>query len=94
MLTTTLAVFLHFLLTEKFVFYTNFLTGSIPTQVGLLVELTRIDIASNELTGSIPTTFGLLTNMDFMRLTSNKLTGTIPSELGLLEKASTYFFSV
>ena len=36
-------------------------TGSIPTEFGLLTELTRLNLADNTLTGSIPTELGMNT---------------------------------
>ncbi len=39
------------------------MSGSIPTEIGLLTELTELDLSENELTNSIPTQIGLLTKL-------------------------------
>ena len=58
-------------------------TGSIPPEIGLLTNLTTLDLACNELTGDIPPEIGLLTNLTYMDLHYNQLT-VIPPELGNL----------
>jgi len=60
------------------------LTGSIPTEIGLLTMLQILDLYNNELTGSIPTEIGLLTMLQILDLYINELTGSIPTEIGLL----------
>jgi Leucine-rich repeat (LRR) protein len=62
----------------------NSLTGSIPTELGLLGNLMGLNLSGNSLTGSIPTELGLLSNLTDLYLYGNLLTGTIPTELGLL----------
>ena len=56
--------------------------GSLPTQLGLLTGLTRLQIVSCSLTGSIPTEIAKLTQLSFLGLGSNSLTSSIPSQLG------------
>jgi Leucine-rich repeat (LRR) protein len=41
----------------------NNLTGTIPTELGNLSNLTRLYLSSNELTGTIPTELGNLSNL-------------------------------
>ncbi|MEN8218853.1 MAG: Calx-beta domain-containing protein, partial [Pseudomonadota bacterium] len=62
----------------------NSLTGSIPTEMGNLSNLTRLDLGDNSLTGSIPTEMGNLTNLTELSLSDNSLTGSIPTEMGNL----------
>ena len=62
----------------------NELTGSIPSEIGLLTSLNSLNFAINELIGSIPSEIGLLTSLEELYLCYNALTGTIPSEIGLL----------
>mmetsp|Transcript_29806 Transcript_29806/g.44056 ORF Transcript_29806/g.44056 Transcript_29806/m.44056 type:complete len:773 (-) Transcript_29806:38-2356(-) len=67
----------------------NLLSGSIPTEIALLNQLTSLDLMSilptqfgNEIEGSIPSEMGELTRLQSLRITSNKLYGTIPSTIG------------
>ena len=65
------------------------LTGSIPGELGTLLELTSLDLSSNSLTGEIPRELGRLSNLTEARLSGNSLTGCIP--IGLKEVATTDF---
>ncbi|CAB9496616.1 receptor-like protein kinase precursor [Seminavis robusta] len=61
----------------------NTLTGSIPSELGLL-PLKRLILTSNTLTGSIPHELLNLTSLERLFLGENDLTGTLPSEIGQL----------
>jgi len=39
------------------------LTGGVPTQLGLLTDLTNLILEKNDLTGGVPTQLGLLTKL-------------------------------
>ena len=62
------------------------LTGTIPAELGRLLELTVLKLNGNSLTGSIPAELGWLDNLTELRLTGNSLTGCIP--LGLKDVAT------
>ena len=62
----------------------NQLTGTIPSELGNLTQLTQLGLSLNELSGTIPPELGNLTNLEGLYLWENELNGSIPSELGKL----------
>ncbi|OAD22816.1 putative leucine rich repeat protein, partial [Candidatus Thiomargarita nelsonii] len=69
----------------------NKLTGSIPSELGNLTQLTVLYLYSNKLTGSIPTELGNLTYLQVLWLSGNNLTGSIPTELGNLAQLTALY---
>ena len=63
----------------------NGLTGTIPTELGLLTSLTRLGLQTMGLIVTIPREFGNLVNMKTLLLHNTYSMGTIPSELLKLE---------
>lgn len=41
----------------------NNLSGTLPTELGMLVELTELDLRENQFMGGLPSEIGLLTNL-------------------------------
>lgn len=62
----------------------NGLTGTLPSALGDLAHLRRLNIQTDPLTGPIPAELGKLAVLEFLDLTANGLTGSIPPELGAL----------
>ncbi len=62
----------------------NRLSGSIPSELGSLANLTQLWLSVNDLTGPIPSELGNLENLEWLEIKINKLTGSVPSELGNL----------
>lgn len=63
----------------------NSLIGPIPSQIGNLTWLTRLNLGFNCLKGTIPTSIHTLTLLTYLGLHSNQLTGTIPEAVGNLK---------
>jgi Leucine-rich repeat (LRR) protein len=62
----------------------NQLTGTIPSELGNLLNLTGLYLNDNQLTGPIPVELGRLVNLNQLSIESNLLNGPIPIELGNL----------
>ncbi|NJM26094.1 MAG: hypothetical protein HC859_12010, partial [Bacteroidia bacterium] len=62
----------------------NALTGSIPSSIGNLGELTNLFLTSNKLSGELPAELGNLNSLYFLSVQDNKLTGPIPAGLASL----------
>jgi len=62
----------------------NFVTGTIPTEIGLMSGLNSLSLANGTLTGTIPEEIGNLNQLKRLWLFNNKLTGNIPQALGNL----------
>ena len=70
------------------------LTGSIPPEIGNLINLTYLNLGGNQLTGEIPPEIGNLTNLTWLWLYDNQLTGEIPEsicDLNINWGSSNYF---
>ena len=55
---------------EAFALVSNPLVGTLPSQVGLLTQLTRLSLKSNNFAASIPSQLGLLTKLNWMDLSN------------------------
>ena len=61
-------------------------TGSIPTELCSLTNLTELLLNMNRLSSSVPSCLGDLSNLKSLNLAANELNGTIPTELCQLSK--------
>ena len=70
----------------------NRLTGSIPTQLGNLSFLERLDLRHNRLTGAIPARLGNLSNLQSLLVDDNQLMGIIPTSFTNLGALREFYF--
>jgi hypothetical protein len=56
----------------------NTITGTLPENLGVMENLTSLDLSFNKLTGTLPTQSIALTKLKILRLRYNQLEGTIP----------------
>jgi hypothetical protein len=64
----------------------NFLTGTVPSEVGKATSLKYLIISENPLEGTIPSELGKLEELINLGMNNNQLNGAIPSSLGQLNK--------
>ena len=65
----------------------NGITGSIPSEFGLLTRLSSLKFSQNHLRGTLPSELGNLKDVTLMAISRNGISGTVPSEFGRLSKA-------
>ena len=63
----------------------QWISASIPPNIGLLTELYYVDLSGNQFHGAIPPQISLLTNLTTLDLNFNRLTGSIPKEIALYQ---------
>ena len=59
----------------------NFLSGNVPSEIGLLTNVENLFLNSNSFSGKIPSELGRLTNLRRLALDDNFFTGTMPEEV-------------
>ena len=57
---------------------------TIPSEIGLLIQLTTLNFFTSKLNGSIPSSISYLTKLESLMFDQNKLTGSIPPSLSSL----------
>lgn len=64
----------------------NRLEGPLPSELGLLWNMTRLQIQKNQFTGNLPDSWGRMAQLEQLMAEGNKLGGTIPNTLCELTK--------
>ncbi|KAF7849183.1 hypothetical protein BT93_L1150 [Corymbia citriodora subsp. variegata] len=66
--------------------WVNNISGNIPSEIGNLNKMSRMDLAGNNFSGHIPDSIGYLSMLIELFLEDNNLHGSIPSSLGNCQK--------
>lgn len=66
----------------------NRLSGTLPSDLGLLPHLQALLLAHNRLRGALPASYGQLTRLRQLILDHNRLSGSIPPEVGRMTSLS------
>ena len=66
--------------------FNNQLTGSIPSEIGMMEDLKDLQIYNNRFAGPIPSEIGNCYQLEKLKIQDNQFTGTFPIELSGLEK--------
>ena len=64
------------------IMYSNMFTGTIPTSIGLLSNLEKLQLHGNAFTSTIPDALYGATQLNELRLDKNLITGTISTRIG------------
>jgi hypothetical protein len=59
----------------------NLSAGTMPTEIGLMTSLEKMNFQSNNLFGTIPSEIGLMQMLQYAWFKYNVLTGTVPFEV-------------
>ena len=68
-------------------------SGTLPSSLGYLTDLSVFNVIDNSLGSTVPTTLGLLSEMVSLGLSSNKFVGSVPTSLVNLTQLSLLFLS-
>ena len=74
---------------RAFQVYSSAISGTIPSEIGLLTNLEFLTVFDNKLTGTIPAEIGNLSRLGFVTVANNTITGSIPNEMGSMEQLTT-----
>jgi Leucine-rich repeat (LRR) protein len=66
------------------------LTGTIPTEFGVLPLLTRVWLNGNDLVGTVPEALANITKLEILEIQDNEITGTMPEGICEIIQNSEY----
>jgi len=65
-----------------------FLTGTIPSRIGLATSLTHVDLTVNNLYSSLPSSLGRLVNLQYLDISQNSISRSIPNTIVNIQSLS------
>ncbi|KAJ4890411.1 putative LRR receptor-like serine/threonine-protein kinase [Raphanus sativus] len=71
----------------------NDISGSIPHDIGNLINLSKLEFDGNMLRGTLPNSLGMLLELGYLSLDSNRLSGVIPSSIGNMTQLETLYLN-
>uniref|UniRef100_M4DNP1 non-specific serine/threonine protein kinase n=1 Tax=Brassica campestris TaxID=3711 RepID=M4DNP1_BRACM len=71
----------------------NHISGSIPHDIGNLINLSKLVLYGNILRGTLPNSVGMILELGYLSLDSNRLSGVIPSSIGNMTKLETLYLN-
>lgn len=75
---------------DEFALNNNMLSGSLPTELGLLTKLESFKVAYNNLNGTIPSEYVGMSVINILSMSYNDLEGSIPTEFSLLTSVTIF----
>ena len=70
----------------------NSLSGTVPPEIGELINLRYLGLGSNQLTGTLPPEVGNLTRLEVLNLDDNRLWGPLPDAMAALSVLNRFKF--
>ena len=64
----------------------RYLNGTIPTDLGAIVGLKRLELQNNKITGQLPTQLGNLVHLQTLNIAGNSIGNTVPADICQLRR--------
>ena len=72
--------------------FNSAVTGTVPTEIGLLTNLRAFLLSFSSVTGTIPSEIGQLQSLEIFATADTTQTGSIPTEIGNLNATLSLFY--
>lgn len=72
--------------------WNNNLVGTLPTEIGELQGITRLDLGMNSLVGTVPESLGQIATLEILLLNNNDFTGTVGTSHSVCQLSNLWAF--